>query len=76
MFIYLFLKIFIYLFLAVLGFCCCVWAFLSCGEQGLLSSGGAWPSHCGDFSGCRAQALSAQASVVTAYSLSNRGTLA
>ena len=46
------------------GFCCCVGAFLSCGEQGLLSSGGAWPSHCGGFSGCRAQALRAQASVV------------
>ena len=33
-----FLKInlFIYLFLAVLGFHCCAWAFSSCGEQGLL----------------------------------------
>ena len=27
---------FIYLFLAVLGLCCCVWAFSSCGERGLL----------------------------------------
>ena len=27
---------FIYLFLAVLGLRCCVWAFSSCGEQGLL----------------------------------------
>ena len=27
---------FIYLFLAVLGLCCCVWAFSSCSEQGLL----------------------------------------
>ena len=30
---------FIYLafwFLAALGLCCCVWAFSSCGEQGLL----------------------------------------
>ena len=26
----------IYLFLAVLGLCCCVWAFFSCGEQGPL----------------------------------------
>ena len=25
-----------YLFLATLGLCCCVWAFSSCGEQGLL----------------------------------------
>ena len=24
------------LFLAVLGLCCCMWAFTSCGEQGLL----------------------------------------
>ena len=27
---------FIYLFLAVLGLCCCAWAFSSCGERGLL----------------------------------------
>ena len=27
---------FIYLLLAVLGLCCCVWAFSSCGERGLL----------------------------------------
>ena len=27
---------FIYLFLAVLGLRCCMWAFSSCGEQGLL----------------------------------------
>ena len=26
----------IYLFLAALGLCCCVWAFSSCGERGLL----------------------------------------
>ena len=36
----LFLNKFIYLlinlFLAVLGLCCCAWAFSSCGEQGLL----------------------------------------
>ena len=25
-----------YLFLAVLGLCCCAWAFSSCGERGLL----------------------------------------
>ena len=39
LFIY-FLKfkkiLFIYLFLAVLGLCCCTWAFSSCGERGLL----------------------------------------
>ena len=34
----LFFKIylFIYLFLAALGLCCCAWAFSSCGERGLL----------------------------------------
>ena len=37
-FYFLFLKFiyFIYLFLAVLGLCCCAWAFSSCGEWGLL----------------------------------------
>ena len=29
-------NLFIYLFLAALGLCCCVQAFSSCGEQGLL----------------------------------------
>ena len=32
----IFLKFFIYLFLAALGFHCCARAFSSCGEQGLL----------------------------------------
>ena len=31
----------IYLFLAVLGLCCCVWPFSNCIDQGLLSSCGA-----------------------------------
>ena len=30
------IYLFIYLFLAALGLCCCVWAFSSCGERGLL----------------------------------------
>ena len=35
--IFLNLLVFIYyLFLAVLGLCCCTWAFSSCGERGLL----------------------------------------
>ena len=33
---FLFLKKFIYLFMAVLGLHCCAWAFSSCGERGLL----------------------------------------
>jgi len=39
---FVFLKICIYFFLAVLGLCCHTWAFSSCSEQGLLSSCGAW----------------------------------
>ena len=30
------INLFIYLFLAALGLRCCVWAFSSCGERGLL----------------------------------------
>ena len=33
---FFFLIYFIYLFLAVLGLCCCARAFSSCGERGLL----------------------------------------
>ena len=33
---FLFFNKFIYLFLAVLGLCCCARAFSSCGERGLL----------------------------------------
>ena len=35
------------LFLAVLGLCCCVWAFSNCSESGLFSSCGEQASHCG-----------------------------
>ena len=35
--LFLFFKINLFiLFLAGLGFCCCVWSFFSCGERGLL----------------------------------------
>ena len=49
-----------YLFLAELGLCCDTWAFSSCGEKGLLSSCGAWASHCRGSScyGAQAQQLS------------------
>ena len=50
----LFFKI--YLFLAVLGFHYCVWAFSHCGEQGLLSSCDEQASPFSGFSCCRAQA--------------------
>ena len=44
------------LFLAALGLHCFAQAFSGCGEQSLLSNCDAWPSHCGGFSCCRAQA--------------------
>ena len=55
---------FIYLFLAVLGLCCCAWAFSSCGKRA---------SHCSGFSCCRARALGMRASVVVARGLSSCG---
>ena len=51
------IYLFIYLFLSVLGLCCCKWAFSGCGTQGLLSSCGAQASHYSGFSCCRAAAL-------------------
>ena len=53
----------IYLFLVVLSLLL-HGLFSSCGEQGLLSSCGAWDSHCTDFSSSRAQALGHMSSVV------------
>ena len=45
------------LFSTTLGLCCCIWAFSSCWEWGLLSSCGALASHCLGFSCLRGQAL-------------------
>ena len=56
------------LFLVVLGLPQCAWAFSTCGEQGLLSSCGAWASQCSGFS-CAAQVLGTWASVVAARGL-------
>ena len=66
-----FLKInlFISLFLAALGLRCCVRAFSSCGERGLLCSCDARASHCGGFSYCGARAVGVRASVVVARGL-------
>ena len=66
---------FIYLFLAVLGLCCCVWTFSSCGERGLLFFAVhglliAVTSLC-----CRARALGARASVVVACGLQSAGSV-
>ena len=65
-----------YLFLAALGLCCCAQAFSSCGERGATLGCGAWASHYGGFSCCRARALGAQASVVVARGLSSCGSRA
>ena len=52
-----FKSLFYLLILAALGLCCCVQAFSSFGELGLLSSCGVGASHCGGFScGSRVQA--------------------
>ena len=69
-----FLKLFIYLFMVMLGLHCSQ-AFSSCGKWGLLSSYDTGAFHCSGFSCCRAQALGtqalgAQASVVVAHGLS------
>ena len=41
--------------MSVLDLCCCIQAFSSCGEWGLLSSCSTWASHWRGFSCCRAQ---------------------
>ena len=51
-----FLFVCLFKFLAALGLRCCVQAFSSCGEWGLLSSCSKQASHCGAFS-CGAWAL-------------------
>ena len=51
-----FFLIYVFYFLAVLGFFLLCWLFSSCGEQRLHSNCGAWAASCGDFS-CRAPIL-------------------
>ena len=65
----LFLKLITYLFLAVLGLCCCTWSFSGCPEPRLLSSCCSQASHCGGFSYCGV-VQDARASVVVAHRLS------
>ena len=71
--LFFFLIYFIYLFLAALGLCCYARAFSSCSELGATLHCGVRASHWGGFSGCRARALGAQASVVVARGLSSCG---
>ena len=61
----------LFLFFAALIFLCCVWAFSSCGEQGLLASCGAWTSHCSRASVAARRALGAWASVFEARGFSS-----
>ena len=49
--------------------------FSSCGERGLLSSGGAWPSHCRGFSRCEEWSLGYMGSVVAALGLQHAGSV-
>ena len=72
---------FVYVFLAVLGLCCCMWAFSNCSKQGPLSGCGVRASHCSGFSWCRAQApecegFSSCSSQALERRLSSRGTQA
>ena len=67
--IYLFLNTFIYLFLAVLGPGCCVWAFFSCSERGLLFVAVRGLLIAVSSLGCGARAVGVRASVVVAHGL-------
>ena len=67
----IYLFIYLYLFMAALGLCCCARAFSSCGERGLLFVVVRGllivvASLC-----CRAQALGTRAAVVVARGLSS-----
>ena len=75
MFLYLFvfcvhalpyLFVFIYLFLAARGLCCCVQPCSGCGQWELLASRSVQASRCDGFSSCRAWSLGAQISVAAA----------
>ena len=62
---------FIYIFLVVLGLCCCIQAFSICDDGGATLCWGAWAPHCHGFSHSGAQALDMQASVVAGRRLSS-----
>ena len=70
-----FQKVFLF-FLTVLGLRCCVQAFSSWRRARATLRCGAWASHCGGFSCCRAQALGVRASVVEVRGLSSCGSRA
>ena len=60
---------------ATLCLCVCMWAFSSCGDQGLLSSCGAQTSSCGGFSCCGEWAVGTGSSVVVAHGLWSAGSV-
>ena len=65
--------IFYFIYLSVLGLCCCARAFSSCGEQGLLLVAVRGLLTAGASLCCGAQALGARASVVVTRGLSSCG---
>ena len=58
------------MFLALLGFSCCVLAFSSCDKRGILSSCNAWASHWGSFPCYRTWVLRVLASAAVVLKLS------
>ena len=60
-----------FLFLAVLGLCCCERAFSSCGEWRAILHCRARTPHCGGFSCCRAWALEHVGLAVVVHRLSH-----
>ena len=62
------MYVFVSLFLAALGLCCCMQAFSHCSERGSLHCG-AQASHSGGFSCCGAQAWSSLAAVIVVHGL-------
>ena len=61
--------LFTYLFMSTLGLCCCMWAFSSWSEWGLLSSCDVQASYCCGLSCCGAWALGRMGSVVVVFIL-------
>ena len=69
MFPNLFIYLFVCLFIAALGLCCCAQAFSTCGERGLLFVAKLGLLIVVAFSCCRARGLGTRASVVVARGL-------
>ena len=77
LFRYIFLLLYIYLFLTALELRCCMWAFSSCGERGLLFVAvRRLLIVVGGCSCCGARALGGRASVVVTHGLSSCGSQA